>query len=120
MGNIKFFGREPALFTGLLAVVLQLATGFGAHLTGDQQALVNAVAAALVGVAVAVVAHDSLSAPVLGLTQAAVAVAVGFGLHWTVEQQGMVMAVASALVALFVRQQVTAPVGAPTTPQRFG
>src|SRR5882672_10547349 len=118
--NVKFFGREPVLFTALLAVVLQLAVGFGVGLTSDQQALVNAGAAAVAGLVVAFVAHDSLSAPLLGFTQAAVSVAVGFGLHWTPQQQGLVLAVVSGLVALFVRQQVTAPIPAPPTPQVFG
>jgi hypothetical protein len=103
------FRREPALWLALVAALVKLGAAFGLHLSSDQQALVNAAAAAVVGVVVAVVAHDALAAPVLGALQAAVALAVGFGLHWSADHQAVVMAAAAALVAMFVRTQVTAP-----------
>ena len=109
---VKFWGREPALLLGLLAVAVKLASAFGLNVSTDQQALINAFAAAAVGVAVAVIAHDGVSAAVLGLTQAALALAVGFGLHWSPDQQAVVMAFAQAVVAMWTRSQVTAPVPA--------
>jgi hypothetical protein len=109
---LKIFGREPALVLALLASVLKLGAAFGLHVTGDQQALINATAAALVGLAVAAAAHDSLSAPILGVIQAMVALAVGLGLHWTADQQALVMTAAAALVAMFTRTQVTSLVPA--------
>jgi len=104
------FRREPALWLALVAAVVKLGAAFGLKVSADQQALVNALAAAVVGAVVAVVAHDALAAPLLGLVQALVALAVGFGLHWSADQQAVVMTAATAVVAMFVRTQVTAPV----------
>lgn len=113
---MKIFGREPALWLALIAVAVKLSTAFGLDLTADQQAVINAVAAALVGVLVAVSVHDGLGAAVIGLVQAAVALAVGFGLHWSPDQQAVVLSFASAIVAMWTRTQVTAPVPPVTKP----
>lgn len=103
------FHREPALWLALVAVAVKLSTAFGLDLTSDQQAVINAVAAALVGLIVAIVVHDGIGAAVLGLVQAAIALAVGFGLHWSPEQQAVVLSFVSAIVAMWTRTQVTAP-----------
>jgi hypothetical protein len=110
------FSREPALWLGLVAVGVKLITAFGVDLTSDQQAVVNAIAAALVGLIVAVVAHDGIGAAVLGLVQAAIALAVGFGLHWSADQQAVILSFASAIVAMWTRTQVTAPTAPITRP----
>lgn len=110
---MKIFNREPAVLLGFVAVVVKLATAFGLHLTADQQAVINATAAALVGLVVALMAHDALSAPILGFAQAALSLALGFGLHWSPDQQSVVMSFVAVVVAMFVRTQVTAP--APAT-----
>lgn len=106
---MKIFGREPAVLLSFVAVVVKLATAFGLGLTPDQQSVINAVAAAAVGLVVAFVAHDSLSAPILGFSQAALSLAVGFGLHWSADQQSVVMSFVAVAIAMFVRTQVTAP-----------
>ncbi|WNI16249.1 hypothetical protein [Actinacidiphila sp. ITFR-21] len=109
---MKIFGREPALWLALVAVIVKLSTAFGLDLTNDQQAVINAAAAAVVGLLVALSVHDGISAAVLGLVQAGLALAVGFGLHWSPEQQSTVLSLASALVAMWTRTQVTAKVPA--------
>ncbi|MFE1321582.1 hypothetical protein [Kitasatospora phosalacinea] len=109
---VKILGREPALWLALVAVVVKLAAAFGLHVTDDQQALVNAVAAALVGLVVALIVHDGRGAAVLGLVQAAIALAVGFGLHWSADQQAVALSAVAAVVAMWTRTQVTAPVAA--------
>jgi hypothetical protein len=113
---MKIFGREPAAWLALIAVAVKLSTAFGLDLTDGQQAAVNAIAAALVGLLVAVSVHDGIGAAVIGFVQAAVALAVGFGLHWSPEQQAVVLSFASALVAMWTRTQVTAPVPPVTRP----
>lgn len=110
----KLLGREPALWLGLIAVLLKTLTAFGLGVSADQQALINACAAALVGLAVAVIAHDGLSAALLGAVQAVVALAVGFGLHWSADQQAVVMSLVAAAIAMWTRTQVTAPVAGPS------
>ena len=108
----RIFGREPALWLALVAVAVKLVSAFGIQVTTDQQSVINALAAATVGLAVAVMTHDGTSAAVLGLVQAAVALAVGFGLHWSADLQATVMSAAAALVAMFIRTQVTAKTSA--------
>lgn len=110
---MKIFGREPAAFTALIAVGIKLLAAFGVGLSSDQQAVLNAVAAAAVGLTVAVMAHDALAAPLYGLAQALLALAVGFGLHWSADQQAVVLSFVQLAIGMFVRTQVTARVPAP-------
>lgn len=107
---MTIFRREPAAWLALIAVAVKLSTAFGLDLTSDQQAVINASAAALVGLIVAVTVHDGIGAAAVGFLQAAIALAVGFGLHWSPEQQAVVLSFASAIVAMWTRTQVTAPV----------
>jgi hypothetical protein len=109
---MKILGREPALWLALVAVAVQLGTAFGLNLSDGQQASINAVAIAIVGVLTAYSVHDGVSAAVLGLFQAGVALAVGFGLHWSPNQQSVVLSAVAAVIAMFVRTQVTAKVRA--------
>lgn len=106
---MKLFNREPALWLGLVAIVVKVVAAFGLDVSDDQQAWINAVAAALVGLVLAVVASDAIGAAVLGFAQAVLALAVGFGLDWSAEQQAVVLAFATAVVAMFDRTQVIAP-----------
>lgn len=109
---MKIFGREPALWLGLFAVVVKLSTAFGLDLSDRQQAVINAAAAAVAGLLVAISVHDGVGAAVIGLVQAGLALAVGFGLHWTPEQQATALSLASAVIAMWTRTQVTAKVPA--------
>jgi hypothetical protein len=113
---MKIFNREPALWLGLVAISVKLLAAFGMDVSTDQQAVINAVAAALVGLILAVVAHDAIGAAVLGFAQAALALAVGFGLDWSAEQQAVTLAAAAAIVAMWDRTQITAPAPAVTAP----
>lgn len=44
------FGREPALWLGLVNVLLALGVGFGLNVTPEQVGLINAAVAALLAV----------------------------------------------------------------------
>lgn len=110
--SFKIFGREPAAILALVAVAVKLVAAFWVDLSADSQALLNAAAAAIVGVIVAFATRDGISAAVYGLAQAVLALAVGFGLDWTAEQQAVVLSFVSVAVAMFVRTQVTAKVPA--------
>lgn len=46
------FNREPALVLAAIAAVVSLAIGFGVDITTEQLALINAAAAAIVGLIV--------------------------------------------------------------------
>lgn len=108
----KIFGREPALWLALVAVVVKVVSAFWLHTSVDQQAVINACAAAAVGLIVAFMVHDGVSAAILGLVQATVALAVGFGLHLSADNQALLLSLATAVVAMFTRTQVTAKVSA--------
>ncbi|QMU77175.1 hypothetical protein GXW83_17150 [Streptacidiphilus sp. PB12-B1b] len=114
---MKVFGREPVLWLSLLAIIVKVGSAVVFHASGDQQAVVNAVAAALAGLGMALSTHDGIAAAVLGLVQAMVALGVGFGLHWSPSEQAMVMSTAAAVVGMFTRTQVTAPVPATALPR---
>lgn len=104
------FGREPALWLALVAVGVKLLSAFVANVSTDQQAIINAAAAAVAGLVVAAQTRDGIASAALGLVQAVIALAVGFGLHWSADQQAIMMSFAAAVAAMFVRTQVTAPV----------
>ena len=108
----RIFGREPALWLGLAAVILKVLSAFVWHVSVDNQALINAALAAAVGILVALSVHDGISAAVLGFAQATIALAVGFGLHLSSDNQALLMSLVTAVVAMWTRTQVTAKVTA--------
>ena len=108
----KIFGREPALWSGLANAAIYLVGAFFIHLSDGQEAVLIAVASALLGLIVAAMTHDGLSAAILGFVKAAVALALGFGLKLSADQQAVILSFAAALVGMFVRTQATAPVAA--------
>jgi hypothetical protein len=109
---MRILGREPATVLALIAICVKLAAAFGWDASTDVQAWVNAVAAAAVGVLVAVLAHDGIGAAVIGFAQAALALAVGLGLDWSSEKQAVVLTAVTIVVGMWDRTQVTAPVPA--------
>jgi hypothetical protein len=112
----RIFGREPALVLAFLAGLVKLAAAFGVNVSTDQQAVINAAAAAAVGLWIAFKVSDGISASVLGFAQAALALAVGFGLHWSADQQAVLMTAVAAAVAMWTRTQVTAPIPSDPAP----
>ncbi|MEU0833386.1 hypothetical protein [Streptomyces sp. NPDC005969] len=113
MQTPRIFGREPSAILGLVAVVVQFFSAFVMDVSQDTQMLVNAVAAAAVGLAVAWMVHDGVIAAVTGFAQAALALGMNLGLGWSADRQAAVMA-GITVVAQFwlVRDRVTAPVSA--------
>jgi len=110
---MKWFGREPVYFLGFIAALLEALSAFGVDLTAQTQTLINAVAAAAVGLISAVVLKNgALAAAIVQFAQAVMALAVGFGLDWSADDQSKVMAAIGALVTLWLREKVTAPVPA--------
>lgn len=106
----RIFGREPALWLALFASLVKLAVAFGLHATIEQQALVNAGAAAFVALVVALIVHAGRGAALIGLLQAALALAVGYGMHLDAERQATLMVAVATVVGMWTRTQVTAPV----------
>jgi hypothetical protein len=113
---MKWFGRDPAWYTNLFAVLVMAFSTFFLPLTEDQQGALNAVA---IGVAGAIVAHqaraDGQLALVVNLFKAVLALALSFGLHMTEQQQLVIMAVVTAVGSGFIRTQIAARVPAPSS-----
>ena len=110
--------RDPALWLGLFAAVVQLVAAFVFPLTVDQQAVLNALAVAVAGLLTAlVVRRDGQAAAAVGFAQAAIAVGLGFGLKIPADGQAAIMAVVSTAAAMWTRTQVVAPVSSIGTPQ---
>lgn len=108
---MKWFGREPVYFLGFIAAALQALSAFGVDLSDTTQTLINAVAAAAVGLISAIVLKNgALAAALVQFAQAVMALCVGFGLDWSADDQSKVMAAIGALVTLWLREKVTAPV----------
>jgi hypothetical protein len=113
---VRIFGREPALWAAFAAVAIKLIAAFFINLSADQQATLNAVVAAGLGLFVAFVVRDGVEAAVLGFAQAALSLAIGFGLHLSADRQAVLMSLIAVAVSMFVRTQATAPVPA-TAPE---
>lgn len=114
---MRVFGRDPALFLGLVSALLQMLTAYGLHLTDAQTASINAAAAAALGVVTAfAVARERLVPAILGVGQALFTLALAFGAHFSQQEVATTMSFAALALALFVRTQVTAPVDADGAP----
>ncbi|WP_331764828.1 hypothetical protein [Streptomyces sp. NBC_01238] len=112
MQTPRIFGREPSAVLGLVAVAVQFFSAFVMDVSQDTQTLVNAVAAAAVGLAVAWMVHDGVIAAITGLAAAALALGMNLGLDWSTDKQAAWMAGVMVAAQWFVRTQVTAPVPA--------
>lgn len=107
----KIFGREPALWLGFVAALVQSLTAFGWNVSPGVQTAVNAVAAGVVAVILAVVLKNgAIAGALMQLATGGMALVVGLGLNWSTDRQSLVMSAVAALIALFTRTQVTAPV----------
>ncbi|MFD8516612.1 hypothetical protein ACFV27_37410 [Streptomyces antimycoticus] len=109
---MKILGREPAVWAGLVAVVVQFVSAFWINVSADTQTAVNVAAAALLGLAVAVKVGDGVVAALTGFAQAALALGMNLGLDWGADKQAAYMALITVVAQAFIRTQVTAPVPA--------
>jgi hypothetical protein len=101
--------RDPALLGALVIAAVQVVLTL-IPLPASQVALINAVAVAAVGFAVAVVIRSDRWVPgLLGLIKASGSLVVGLGLHWSPQSQAAVMLLGSTLTAVITRTQVVAP-----------
>lgn len=108
--------RDPALLGAAVLALVQLTLTL-TDCPPAYTALINAVAAAAVGFAVALwVRSDKLVPTFLGLIKTVGALVVGLGLHWSTADQAAVMTLAAALAAAFTRSQVIAPTVAHVEP----
>lgn len=104
--------REPALITTLAGITIKL-IGAWIDLGIEQQALLNALVAAVVGVIIHMSTRDGQSAAILGAAQALIALVIGFGLRVDPDTQAMIMSAVGLAIGMYDRTQVIAPVQPP-------
>lgn len=105
------FGRDPALIGAAVRAIILFVSTFIITLSVDQQGVLNAVSAAVIGLIVAaVVLKDRVVPAVLGLLEAGLACAIAFGWHLPPDKQWAIMSVAAAVTAIWTRDRVVAPV----------
>lgn len=110
-----FLLRYPAAILVGLSTLLQMLVAFGVDLSDGKTGAINAVAAAVFGVATAaVLAHDRLLPAILGFGQALATLFIAFGAHLTDSQVSTALALLAAVVTpllgAFVHAQATAAV----------
>jgi hypothetical protein len=104
--------REPALLiAALLAPAVQTALLVWGGLSPAGQAVWNAVAAAVAGLAI-LAANDRLAPAIVGLATAVLALAAWYGWHLDARQQTEILSLVSLATGLFLRTQITAPIDA--------
>lgn len=104
---MKLFGREPAVWLGLIAALVMGVSTFLWNLSPDQQGTINALAVAAFGVATAASVHQGTMAAVTAGFKALIALGISFGLHLSADQQLVIMTVVAAVGSFWVRTQAT-------------
>ncbi len=111
--SFTVFGREPALWLGLLRAVIYALSIYVIPISEDLGVALVAAAAAGFGLwEAAVVARERLVPMIMGFAEALLALVLAFGVNLSAEQTGAVMLVVAAVVSVATRTQVSAPVGA--------
>jgi len=107
-------GREPAVIAGAIkALIAVLCLTVFTGVSADGQTAINALAAAILGVVVAVQVSAEKALPlVVGLVEAGLYVAVAFGMNVTPDVQAALLVAVGAVVAVITRDRVTAKVPA--------
>lgn len=106
--------REPALLLGLIAAAVKL-VGYEFNVSAGVQTAINTIAAGVVAIIIAFVAHNGAwAAAILQTAQAVMALFVGLGLDWSADRQALWMSSIAALLAVVERFIVTPPLS--TTP----
>lgn len=106
--------REPALLLGFIAAAVKL-LGYELDVSAGVQTAINAIAAGVVALLVAIIAKNGAwAAAILQTAQAVMSLFVGLGLDWSADQQALWMGSIAALLAVVERFIVTPPLD--TTP----
>jgi hypothetical protein len=105
---MKPFGREPALWVGVLASVLSFLVTLNIHgLTDQQAALIVSGVNAIAAVVIAIRTRPIAPAVFTGAVSSLAALAVGYGLHVAPATVGALNLVVLSVLALVTRGQVS-------------
>lgn len=109
---MRVFGRELAVWLGLVSAAIQVLTSFGIDVSPKWQAIITALVTAGFGLVVAFMVGDGIIAAALGFVQASISLFVGLGLDWSAEKQTMFLGGLALILGYITRQNVVAPVPA--------
>lgn len=102
---MKIFGREPAIWLGLLQGVLGAALALNVlHLSAENSTLAQAASGAVFALAAAYLTKQVNLAVVVGAVQSVLALLVGFGLDLSPDQTASLIAGVQLALAGFLRQ----------------
>ena len=101
--------REPALILGFIAAGVKL-LGYELNVSDGTQTAINAIAAGVVALLIAIIAKNGAwGAAILQTAQAVMSLFVGLGLDWSADRQALWMGSIAALLAVVERFIVTPP-----------
>ena len=101
--------REPALLLGFIAAAVKLA-GYELDVSAGVQTAINAIAAGVVALLIAIIAKNGAwGAALLQTAQAVMSLFVGLGLDWSADRQALWMGTIAALLAVVERFILTPP-----------
>lgn len=104
----QFFGREPAVWVGVLESALALSVAFGFFtLTTEHLGLMNAAVSALLALIIMPRTNDAWGSALIQLLKALLALGVAYGLSLTAEQTAAIIATVSVVLSILLRQQVS-------------
>lgn len=112
----RIFGREQALWLGLVAGVVGVLTGFGVQVDPHVQGGITAVIVFVFGVYNAIKLHDGLNALVSHIALALFALLAAFGLNWSDHKQALILGGLALAVGFVTRQLSTNPIPATVSP----
>lgn len=113
--KVAIFGREPAVWVGLIEGILAMLLAFGLGITQSSYGPWVVLISAISGLVTAYLTKDTLLGALIGVGKAAVVWLAVYGLTLTDQQTGAVIGLIPLLVSMWQRTQ-TSPVAAPVDP----
>lgn len=112
----QIFGREPAVFVGVIEAAIAVAIAVGIlDWDTDQIGAVMAVVVVIGGIVTAFLTHDTLLGGLIGLVKAGAVLLAAFGLNLSPDVTATLIAFLVAIAALFQRTQTSPDAGWHTT-----
>ncbi|UYL86873.1 holin [Gordonia phage RavenCo17] len=107
------FGREPAMISSAIMMIVGLISGFWLPISPGTQALIQTLVGAALALWVFVAVRENIVPGILAVVQAALPLVVVAGADLTTDEQGQIYAAAAILLALLARPNLTPKVPAP-------
>lgn len=104
---MKFFGREPAQWIGLLETVLMLATVFVAGFSQETAEVIIVIVSASAAIVTALLVRPVQNAVITGSAKTLLVAAIALGLPLTADQVATITAFIAFLLAFITRHQVS-------------